>query len=278
MNPKIRDVARIVPGLELLEGAGVKVRRYIASPHLDHLDPFLLLDEIRSSDPRDYVAGFPTHPHRGFQTLTYMIEGKFAHEDSTGSKGTLRSGGLQWMNAGSGVLHSEMPLMKDGQLWGYQLWLNAPSREKWSDPFYRDFRAMEVREGDVRERLLAGGEQENLAFYPVLYEDVRLEEGATFERELPKEMNAFAVVAEGEVAMGPAGVRVPGHHLAVLGDGDALTLEARKDSTVLLGGARPIGEPISRWGPFVMNTREEIAKAIEDFRTGRLVKRRAEER
>ncbi len=270
---RLRDALHVLPGMEGVEGAGVRIRRYIGSPMLDHLDPFMLLDEIRRDDPRDYEAGFPTHPHRGFQTL----EGKFRHEDSTGSRSTLTSGGLQWMNAGSGVLHSEMPEKRDGELWGYQIWLNAPAREKWSDPFYRNFRAREVREDEVRERLLAGGEQENHAHYPVIYEDVRLRQGASFHREVPAEMNGFLVVADGEIALGPARTVVPERHVAVLGPGDAVSFEAARDSAVLFAAAPPLREPVARWGPFVMNSRAEIAQAVEDYQSGRLVKKRAQE-
>lgn len=277
-DSRLRDALHILPGVEGVEGAGVRIRRYIGSPTLDHLDPFLLLDEFRSADPRDYEAGFPTHPHRGFQTLTYMIDGKFRHEDSTGSKGTLTGGGLQWMNAGSGVLHSEMPAMKDGQLWGYQLWLNAPAREKMGDPFYRDFKAKEVRGDEVRKRLLAGGGQENHAHYPVIYEDVRLKAGASFRREVPAEMNGFVVVADGEIMLGPRKIRVNERHMAVLGPGNAVSLEAARDATVLLAAAAPLREPVARWGPFVMNTREEIGRAVEDYQSGRLVQKRAVER
>ncbi|MFQ5907838.1 MAG: pirin family protein [Thermoplasmata archaeon] len=274
---KTRDVVGVIPGREVMEGAGVRVRRYIGSPELDHIDPFLLLDEMRSDDPRDYVAGFPPHPHRGFQTLTYMMHGRFRHEDSTGSAGTLSSGGLQWMNAGSGVIHSEMPKMRAGRLWGYQLWLNAPSRERWSDPFYRNFKAREIRDGDVQENILAGEDQDNFAFFPMLYTDVHLEEGASFERVVPKSMNAFVVVAEGEVAIGPQRRRVGQHNVALLGEGEAVSLEAGSDTVVILGAGEPVRESIARWGPFVMNTREEILQAITDYQHGRLVKKKAED-
>lgn len=295
-EPRLRDALHLLPGMEGIEGAGVRIRRYIGGPTLDHLDPFMLLDEFRSADPRDYEAGFPTHPHRGFQTLTYMVEGRFRHEDSTGSRSTIRDGGLQWMNAGSGILHSEMPAMSDGRLWGYQLWLNAPAREKWSDPFYRNFRAREVlrpatqprfapererrgpKESDVRERLLAGGEQENHARYPVIYEDVRLKAGTSFQRKVPAEMNGFLVVADGEIAFGPRKIQVPARTMAVFGPGDAVALDAVQDSVVLLAAAPPLREPVARWGPFVMSNRAEIAQAIEDYQSGRLVKRKAEER
>lgn len=272
-----RDVRSVIQGREVMEGAGVRVRRYIGSPELDHIDPFLLLDEMRSDDPRDYIAGFPPHPHRGFQTLTYMMQGRFRHEDSTGSNGTLSSGGLQWMNAGSGVIHSEMPKMKAGKLWGYQLWLNAPSRERWSDPFYRNFQAMEMRESDVRENVLAGDDQENFAFFPMLYTDIHLEEGATFERAVPKAMNAFLVVADGEVVVGPRRRPVGQHHVAVLGEGGTVSLEAARNSVVILGAGEPVRESISRWGPFVMNTREEILQAITDYQHGLLVQKKAED-
>ena len=272
-----RDVRAVIQSREVMEGAGVRVRRYIGSPELDHIDPFLLLDEMRSDDPQDYIAGFPPHPHRGFQTLTYMMKGRFRHEDSTGSSGTLGSGGLQWMNAGSGVIHSEMPKMNKGRLWGYQLWLNAPSRERWSDPFYRNFKAVEVRDSDRREHLLAGADQENFAFFPMLYTDVQLETGAAFERAVPKTMNAFLVVAEGEVTVAPSGRQVPQHSLAVLGPGDRVAFEAVRDAVVILGAGEPVRESIARWGPFVMNTREEILEAITDYQHGRLVQKKAED-
>ena len=274
---EIRDVRSVIQSREVMEGAGVRVRRYIGSPELDHLDPFLLLDEMRSDDPKDYVAGFPPHPHRGFQTLTYMMQGRFRHEDSTGSSGTLSSGGLQWMNAGSGVIHSEMPKMNKGKLWGYQLWLNAPSRERWSDPFYRNFKAVEVRDSDIRENVLAGEDQENFAFFPMLYTDVHLEEGASFRRSIPKAMNAFLVVAEGEVVVGPRRRRIEQHNLAVLGEGEGVSFEAARDSVVIVGAGEPVRETISRWGPFVMNTREEILQAITDYQHGRLVQKKAED-
>ncbi|MFQ5919048.1 MAG: pirin family protein [Thermoplasmata archaeon] len=267
----------VIRSREVLEGAGVRVRRYIGSPELDHIDPFLLLDEMRSDDPQDYIAGFPPHPHRGFQTLTYMMQGRFRHEDSTGSNGTLASGGLQWMNAGSGVIHSEMPRMNKGRLWGYQLWLNAPSGERWSDPFYRNFKAVKVRDSDLRENVLAGAEQENFAFFPMIYSDMHLEEGASFERSIPKAMNAFLVVAEGEVLVGPRRHRIGQHNLAVLGEGKGVSVEAARDSVVILGAGEPVRESIARWGPFVMNTREEIMQAITDYQHGRLVQKKAED-
>lgn len=274
---KYREVSKIIPSIEVVDGAGVRLRRYIGSAYLNYLDPFLLLDEFKSEDPNDYIAGFPPHPHRGFQTLTYMVHGDFEHRDSTGSVGRLSSGGLQWMNAGSGVIHSEMPLMKEGLLWGYQLWLNLPAREKMSDPFYHNFKAAELRDGDVRINLLSGmfeGEvQKSWANYPVLYLDIRLNEGNDFEFEVQEDMNSFCLVSVGKIKF-PSGVELRRHQLAVLNSGNAIKFKAVENSFVLLGCATPLNEPVARWGPFVMNTEAEIYQAIEDYQTGRLVKKR----
>lgn len=275
---KYRRIQRIIPGIEVIDGAGVRLRRYIGSPYLNYLDPFLLLDEFKSDNPEDYIAGFPPHPHRGFQTLTYMVWGSFEHKDSTGSTGRLNSGELQWMNAGSGVIHSEIPLMKEGLLWGYQLWLNSPAREKMSDPFYHNFKAIELNENDVRINLLSGifngTEQRNWAYYHFLYLDIRLVEGSDFEYEIPGDVNSFCLVSEGQIKF-PDGAKVNQHHLAVLDDGNLIKFTALKNSVVLLGCAKPLNEPVARWGPFVMNTAEEIYQAIEDYQKGHLVKKRA---
>jgi hypothetical protein len=275
---KYRNAHRIIPAMEVVDGAGVKLRRYIGTYYLNYLDPFLLLDEFKSDDPRDYIAGFPPHPHRGFQTLTYMVNGDFEHKDSTGSTGRLTSGGLQWMNAGSGVIHSEMPMMKDGLLWGYQLWLNLPAKEKWSDPFYHNYKAMELKEGDIKINLLSGElseiKQKSWANYPVIYLDVRLKKGNSFEYEIPENMNAFCLVSEGMIEL-PEKVKVREHQLAILTDGNYIKFTALKDSVVLIGCAKPLNEPVARWGPFVMNTEKEIYQAIEDYQMGRLVRKKA---
>ncbi len=276
---KYRSVKGIFPGMEVIDGAGVRLRRYIGTPYLNYLDPFPLLDEFKSDNPNDYIAGFPPHPHRGFQTLTYMINGEFEHWDSTGSKGTLISGGLQWMNAGSGVIHSEMPKMKNGLLWGFQLWLNSPAKEKMSDPFYHNFKAVELSENDIKINLLAGEfmslKQVNLAYYKFLYIDVRLIAGKDFEFELPDKTTCFCVVSEGLIEF-PGNIKIEEGNLAVLSDdGNAIKFNALKDSVILIGCAPALNEPIARWGPFVMNTKEEIYQAIEDYQMGRLVKKKA---
>ncbi len=275
---KYCSVHRIVPGIEVIDGAGVKLRRYIGSPYLDYLDPFLLLDEFKSENPDDYIAGFPPHPHRGFQTLTYMISGDFEHRDSTGSCGILSSGGLQWMNAGSGVIHSEMPIMREGLLWGYQLWLNSPTSEKMSDPFYHNFKAIELTENDVKIKLLSGNfgeaEQKSWAHYPVVYLDIRLQEGDEFEYEVSEKMNVFCLVSEGKIKF-QDGTVAKEHGLVILKDGNLVKFYALKNSIILMGCAEPLNEPVARWGPFVMNTKEEIYQAIEDYQKGRLVKKKA---
>lgn len=275
---KYRNINRIIPAIDVVDGAGVRLKRYIGSHYLNLLDPFLLLDEFKSDNPRDYIAGFPPHPHRGFQTLTYMVKGDFEHRDSTGSRGRLTAGGLQWMNAGSGVIHSEMPVMKDGLLWGYQLWLNLPAKEKWTDPFYHNFKAIELKEGDIKINLLSGifneVEQKSWVHYPVIYLDVRLIEGNGFEYEISEGMNAFCLVSEGMIEF-PEKIKVKEHQLAVLTDGNYIKFTAVKNSVVLIGGATPLNEPVARWGPFVMNTREEIYQAIEDYQTGHLVRKKA---
>lgn len=275
---KYRSIKGIFPGMEVRDGAGVRLKRYIGSPYLNYLDPFPLLDEFKSDNPDDYIAGFPPHPHRGFQTLTYMISGDFEHWDSTGSKGNLTSGGLQWMNAGSGVIHSEMPKMKNGLLWGFQLWLNSPAKEKMSDPFYHNFKALEINEKNFKINLLSGEfkdiNQTNLAYYPFLYIDVRISEGEKFEFEIPDKTNCFCLVSEGLIEF-PENVRIREVFIGVLSDGNKIKFTALKNSVVLIGCAQPLNEPVARWGPFVMNTKEEIYQAIEDYQMGRLVKKKA---
>ncbi|MCX7734099.1 MAG: pirin family protein [bacterium] len=278
LSKKYREVQDVFSGMEVVDGAGVKLKRYIGSPYLNRLDPFLLLDEFRSDDPKDYIAGFPPHPHRGFQTLTYMVSGDFEHKDSTGSQSRLSSGELQWMNAGSGVIHSEMPIMKDGLLWGYQLWLNLPSEKKMSDPFYHNYKAIELTFGeDVRVYLLAGKfqniSQKNWAPYPFLYIDVRIKRGGVFEFDVQEDLNSFCLVSEGSIKI--QNKQVGKSQIATLSFGNTVKIEALDDAVVLFGAAMPLKEPIARWGPFVMNTVQEIHQAIDDYQSGRLVRRKA---
>jgi redox-sensitive bicupin YhaK (pirin superfamily) len=272
-----RPVARVVPAREVMEGAGVRVRRTIALPGLDHLDPFLLLDAFESDDPEDHVRGFPSHPHRGIETVTYMLEGRVRHADSMGNQGVIGPGDAQWMTAGRGIVHSEMPEQESDRLRGFQLWVNLPAAEKMCAPRYQDIGARDIPEvvtDGLRVRVLAGehgggrGPVRGIAVEP-LYLDVSLEAGRTFSLPVARGHEAFAYVFEGSAAIG--GHRVGRHVLAVLGEGERIEVAAGEGPVrLLLVAARPLGEPVVRWGPFVMNTEEEIARAIEDYSRGTL--------
>ncbi len=280
-----RRVRQVVSGQPTSDGAGVRLTRIIGTPALDHLDPFLLLDEFRSDRADDYVAGFPDHPHRGFETVTYMLAGSMQHRDHVGHQGELVAGSVQWMTAGRGIIHSEMPRQQDGLLWGFQLWVNLPARDKMTAPRYQDIPPERIPEvglaAGARARVIAGeigatrGPVEGIVTRP-LYLDVRLDPSARVTVPLPPGHNAFAYVYEGQVTLGPAGDGrdVARGQLAVLGDGDRLTAAAGEEpGRFLLLAARPLREPIARYGPFVMNTREEIARAVEDYQQGRFLQR-----
>ncbi|MFN3544358.1 MAG: pirin family protein [Thiobacillus sp.] len=278
----LRPIRQRVRALEVTEGAGVTVHRSIGTPALRHLDPFLMLDHFGSDDPDEYIAGFPEHPHRGFITFTYMLDGHMEHRDSMGNRGDLQAGGAQWMKAASGVIHSEMPMQTDGLMRGFQLWINLPASEKMSDPAYQEFSAAAIpqvaREG-VRVRVLAGafdGVQGVIAdpATDVLYLDVALEPGKAFELPLPDVRNAFAYVFEGDARLG--GEMLDRHTLAVLGQGDGVGIEAGPNGArLILVAGRPLGEPVVQYGPFVMTTRREIEQALADYRDGTLVRTRA---
>jgi len=278
-SSRVRAVRQCLQSFDITEGAGVAVRRSIGSQQLKNLDPFLLLDHFRSEDPDDYVAGFPAHPHRGFVTLTYMLEGHMEHRDSMGHCGDLRSGGAQWMRAASGIIHSEMPRQTNGLMCGFQLWLNLPASEKMGMPGYQDFQPESIPEIEwdgARVRLLAGrlGEQEGVIDDPhtgLYFFDVRLPAGARFASELPARHRAFAFVYDGGLIV--SGQPMGCDTLGVLGDGDRFEAQAQGGGArFVLAAARTLGEPIVQGGPFVMNTREEIEQAFDDFRAGRLVR------
>jgi redox-sensitive bicupin YhaK (pirin superfamily) len=281
---KVQGTMKAVPASD---GAGVKLNRTIGTPQLEALDPFLLLDEFNSENADDYIAGFPDHPHRGFETVTYMIEGRMRHEDNSGGGGLLRSGGVQWMTAGRGIVHSEMPEQEDGKMQGFQLWVNLPAKDKMCDPRYQEFDPEEVPEATHENgavvRVVAGkhagknGAVNDIAVDPI-YLDIRLPAGAGIEQSVPAGHNAFVYVFEGMAEVGTdghdaagTGTLLPEQSLAVLSDGGTVAVRAPKDESgrMLLVAGRPIGEPIARYGPFVMNTRDEIMKAFEDFQSGR---------
>jgi hypothetical protein len=275
-----RRVVSVVTGQPTSEGAGVRLTRTIGTPELDHLDPFLLLDEFKSDRAADYLAGFPDHPHRGFETVTYMLAGAMRHEDHAGNRGDLVAGSVQWMTAGRGIVHSEMPRQADGLMWGFQLWVNLPARDKMMAPRYQDIapdRIPEATLGEgVRARVIAGeaggvrGPVAGIVTEP-LYLDVTMTAGSRLAQSLPAGHSAFAYVYEGRAKLGPAeGAReVAAGQLAILGDGDRVSVTAGDaGARFLLLAARPLREPIARYGPFVMNTREEIVQAVEDYRRG----------
>ncbi|RRQ22765.1 pirin family protein [Thiohalobacter thiocyanaticus] len=280
-----REVRQLVPAQEITEGAGVTVHRTLGTPALRNLDPFLLLDHFSSDNPDDYIAGFPDHPHRGFVTFTYMLDGHMLHRDSMGNQGDLQAGGAQWMKAAGGVIHSEMPQQTAGLMRGFQLWINLPAGEKLSAPAYQEFSAEAFpvyREAGMQVKVLSGeyaglrGPVED-PHTQVQYLDVTLAAGRRFEHELTGTLNAFVYVFEGTAEQ--AGTHLPRHTLAVPGKGETLTLEAGSDGArFILVAGRPIGEPIAQYGPFVMNTQEEIHQAMRDYRDGRLVQQRAEVR
>lgn len=279
---KPRTIRQLVHALAVSEGAGVTVHRSIGTPALKHLDPFLMLDHFGSDDPDEYIAGFPEHPHRGFITFTYMLDGHMEHRDSMGNRGDLRAGGAQWMKAASGVIHSEMPQQSDGLMRGFQLWINLPAGEKMSDPAYQEFTPgaiPEVVQGGTRVRVLAGEYEGRRGVVrdphtDVHYLDVTLPAGGAFSLPLDAGHAAFAYVFEGGARV--ARSELPAHTLAVLGDGEAVEIAAGPEGArFILVAGRPLGEPVVQYGPFVMNTRGEIEQAFADYQAGRLVRVKA---
>ena len=286
----IRTVVHTIPSIATSDGAGVKLRRSLGAQRGVHVDPFLMLDEFYSDNPDDYIAGFPSHPHRGFETVTYMLDGHMRHEDHLGHTGDLGPGGVQWMTAARGIIHSEMPQQSAGRMRGFQLWLNLPAREKMNPAGYRDIPAAEIPTvqlaGGGIAKVIAGtlvtagsvtSGPVNAPDAPLstdpLYADVHLPAGAEFMAQLTAGHNAFLYAYEGSASIGPAGATRPLPHRAagVLSDGDAIRVQAG-DAGVrfLLLAARPLREPVVQYGPFVMNTREEIEQAVADYRDGRL--------
>lgn len=273
-----RRVEGLVAGQATSDGAGVKLTRVLTHALQRRLDPFLMLDAFGSDDPNDYIAGFPDHPHRGFETVTYMIAGRMRHRDSAGHEGLLENGGVQWMTAGRGVIHSEIPQQEAGVMEGFQLWLNLPSSAKLCAPWYRDFQAADLPrlttpEG-VAVTVIAGHSHgvQGAVTRPVtepLYLDLHLPAGSHFTQPLPAAHNALVYVYRGAVRI--AGETVPAQRMAVLAnEGDGVRIEADAPAQALLIAGRPLNEPIVQYGPFVMNTEQEIYQAISDYRSGRL--------
>ena len=285
-TPVAAHVIRTVRGTPTADGAGVKLTRVIGSPQLDMLDPFLMLDEFGTERAEDYLAGFPDHPHRGFETVTYMLDGRMRHRDNHGNEGLLVPGSVQWMTAGRGVVHSEMPEQQEGRMRGFQLWVNLPASEKMGAARYQEFapdRIPVVVPGTgVSVKVIAGSVADaagNVVRGPIeqpatepLYLDIALQAGARWEYSLPAGHNAFAYVFEGSVTLGldDAARELETHELGVRGGGAALALHGGANGArLLLVAGRPLREPVARYGPFVMNTRAEVMQAFVDFQEGR---------
>jgi redox-sensitive bicupin YhaK (pirin superfamily) len=279
-----RTIARILPAMNTSDGAGVRLRRSLGSGEGTRLDPFLMLDEFSSFNPGDYIAGFPSHPHRGFETVTYILDGHMRHEDHLGNQGDLKSGGVQWMTAGRGIIHSEMPQQEEGRMRGFQLWINLPAKEKMKPAGYRDIGPEEIPVHDLagggQVKVIAGhlqtgtvslaGPIHGLSTEP-LYLDVLLPAHARFSQRMTPGHNAMAYVFEGSLQLAGDQTLLETHSAAILTDGDHVEFEAGSDGArFLLLSGRPLHEPIVQYGPFVMNTVAEIEQAIHDYQTGRL--------
>jgi redox-sensitive bicupin YhaK (pirin superfamily) len=285
--PKLnRSLIKVLPAKAVTDGDGVNINRSVASRALHSFDPFLLLDEIVSDDAADYIGGFPEHPHRGFETVTYMLEGSMRHRDHMGNEGLLESGGVQWMSAGKGVLHSEMPEQKDGRFHGFQLWINLPAAEKMKDPVYREYDAEQIPSIEFGEnsqvKVIAG----NLTLHnetvsgPIRgvttspdYFDISLQEKDTLKLAIDKDKRLLLYVYEGclQILSEDTTQELSSQQLGELDSEENLSLLARSDTKFLLLAATPINEPVVNWGPFVMNTQQEIEQAISDYRSGKLV-------
>lgn len=273
-----RMIQQIVPGLPTSDGAGVKLTRMIGTQHLNHLDPFLLLDCFESDQAEDYSAGFPSHPHRGFETVTYLLNGRMRHKDNHGHEGVIEEGGVQWMTAGRGVIHSEMPEQNEGLLKGFQLWVNLPAKDKMKAPFYQEYQAPQIPyEDDAqgnRIRVLAG-QTPNGTTGPIQtgqtqasYFDISLKADSQLTFPMTSSTaNGFIYTIDGEVHIEEQSVKA--YELGVLSTGAQVTLSARTEARLLLICGEPIDEPIAWGGPFVMNTQEEVYQAFADFRANR---------
>jgi hypothetical protein len=281
-----RGVARVVRGMPTSDGAGVKLTRVIGQPQLPDLDPFLMLDEFGTDKAEDYIQGFPDHPHRGFETVTYMLDGRMRHRDNHGNEGVLVPGSVQWMTAGRGLVHSEMPEQQEGRMRGFQLWLNLPARDKMTAPKYQEFGPERIPTAapgkGVRVKVIAGNVDGTLG--PIsqpatdpTYLDLEIEPNAEFVQHLEPGYTAFLYVFEGSIRVGAAenATTLEAHQLAVLGDGDEIRVEGAtagaggKAARAILVAGKPLREPVAKHGPFVMNTREELIQAFTDFQNGK---------
>jgi quercetin 2,3-dioxygenase len=276
MNTQTRELQALTSGLPVSDGDGVKMTRIIGTPELNMLDPFLLLDAFESNQAQNYIGGFPDHPHRGFETVTYLLAGRMRHKDNAGHEGVIEPGGVQWMTAGSGIIHSEMPEQENGLLQGFQLWINLPASEKMQPPAYQEFPAnniaVEHLDNGTEVRVIAGSTNNGTTgpvinhYVNPIYMDILLPEGQVFEQTVGASDNVFIFVIKGALSVGDSMQKIGRHQLGILHDGDQAVVTANKTTQFLLVAARPLNEPVARGGPFVMNTKAEILQAFEDFK------------
>lgn len=277
---KNRQLQISIAGQPTSDGDGVKLTRMIGTRELDMLDPFLMLDVFESDQAEDYIGGFPSHPHRGFESVTYLLEGRMRHKDSAGNEGIIQSGGVQWITAGSGIVHSEMPEQENGLLAGFQLWVNLPRSDKMTTPKYLEFPAnpstVEQRESGSQIRVIAGRTDQGTeatikdTYVDLTYMDVQLQAGDDFVQQLPEIDNAFIYMIEGDVTLGEHNTVIKARSLAILSqEGAQVSVTAKKNSRFLLVAGRPLNEPVARGGSFVMNTKEEIRQAFSDYQNNR---------
>ena len=277
---QFRELKKIIKGKQISDGDGVQLTRIIGIEELDMLDPFLLMDAFGSDKPQDYIGGFPPHPHRGFETVTYMLAGKMKHQDSAGNAGIIEAGDVQWMRAGKGVIHSEMPQQEQGLLSGIQLWVNLPAAHKMDDPEYQEVMQDQIpvhpRSETCRIKVIAGTTKEGIQgpvksnFVEAIFWDINLTHGAQFIDAIPPGHNAFIYVIDGSLNFAEQGLPLLKHELGVLDMGKEIKITALSDSRFLLIAGKPINQPVARGGPFVMNTQDEIKQAFSDYQTGRL--------
>ncbi len=275
MNTKIRELKTLTLGVPTSDGDGVKITRFIGTSELNMLDPFLLFDAFESDQAQDYIGGFPDHPHRGFETVTYLLAGRMRHKDNAGHEGVIEAGGVQWMTAGKGIVHSEIPEQENGLLQGFQLWINLPASKKMQEPAYQEFPANEIvidrLDNGTEIRVISGitnngvsGPVTNNTVNPI-YLDVFLPEGQVFEQTINEDDNIFIFVIEGALSVGNAMRKINRHQMGVLEEGDQVLVTANEYARFLLVAAHPLNEPVARGGPFVMNTKAEVLQAFDDY-------------
>jgi len=278
-NSSTREIVATTPGVPATDGDGVRMTRVIGSHELNMLDPFLLLDAFESDRPQDYIGGFPSHPHRGFETVTYLLAGRMRHKDNAGNEGVIEPGGVQWMTAGKGIIHSEMPEQENGLLMGFQLWVNLPASAKMTEPGYQEYppaeTPLEVRDNGTEVRVIAGTTSEgtvgvvrNEYVHPT-YLDVSLPAGQSFTQPVNRKDTTFLFVIDGQLETGTQGTQLGRRMLGVLGEGSEVEVNSATGSRFLLVSAQPLNEPVARGGPFVMNTKEEIMQAFDDYKHNR---------